>query len=156
MADVTNQALGGTTGRLGGERRVLSGVIDLGQAVADGYASTDEILMFTLPAGCSWDKFDAVITEALTGTVTATDIGYDSASDPDNLINAQSDTAVGRFTTYEALCETGATLTSSTPFYCSFTYSGTPTAGKVAYRIEVLDAAANSLGLARSHEYTNS
>ncbi len=141
---VTNQLKGGTGTTA--YQTPITGVVDIAKAVADSsaYVSGDKLIVdiVTLPAGTILKATDFEIVEAITASTT-TDIGYDSATDPDNLVDAQTDVAVGRYTTYTAGNATTAVLTAESTIKAAFSNAGVLDSGKVAYTIAT-EAPANT------------
>ncbi len=156
MTIFTSQRVGGASGRFSHQAGIISGVFDLAESVADdSFASLDSMTLVNLPAGTLIESFDAEIVEALNGTVTAVDMGTDTDTDPDNYINNNSDTAVGRFTTYEAASIAQVVIITATALYVRVTFSGTPTTGKIAWQVKIQEASKNALNIAKPHVYTN-
>ena len=134
-----------------------SGVIDLATLNAGGFATTDVIRLVPFLTGTQFESFEAVITETLVG-ITATDAGntISSATDPDDYIDNQSNTAVGRFTTYAAPAQADAILTSAG--FIAIRLTGTidaSTDGKIAWQVKLAPAAANAAPLMEPRIYPN-
>ena len=134
-----------------------SGVIDLSRLNADGFSTTDVIRLVPFNAGTQFEGFDAVITETLVG-ITATDAGntISSSTDPDDYIDNQSDTAVGRFTTVAAPAQADAILTADG--FIAIRLTGTinaATAGKIAWQVSLAPAATDAAPRMEPRTYPN-
>jgi hypothetical protein len=132
-----------------------TGVADLSELATAGFASGDVARLVELPNGAIVIAVDAEITEALVN-VANTDLGntISSSTDPDDYIDAQTNSAVGRFTTYTAAATSTAVLTADTHLALSFVTSGTPT-GKVAWSITFIAPAKDAKGIAAHRTYPN-
>lgn len=156
MADITNQRLGtGATMGLGhGRVEVLTHVVDIQKAVADGLTTGDYVEILTLEAGTILLSMDAEITTALSlGTNNTIDIGS-TVADPDEYIDASTTTAVGRFGAYVAACVVPVVLTTDTVMYCEVN-GDTLASGKIATTWVVVRPAKNAVGLAKAPTATN-
>ncbi len=133
--------------------QVASGVVDLSDLATAGFANGDVARVLELPKGALILGTTAAITEALVN-VTNTDFGNTiaDAADPDDYVNAQTDSAVGLFTAY-ASGGAGVTLTADCYLAFSFVTSGVPT-GKVAWTISYLKPASTARELASHKTYT--
>ncbi len=136
---------------------IYSGVIDLARLNGDGYASTDVIRLVPFKAGTNFAKFDAEITKALVG-ITAVDAGntISSSTDPDDYIDNQSDTAVGRFTAYTAGSQASAILTADG--YIAVRLTGTidaSTDGKIAWQVILTPASKDAAPRMEHRTYPN-
>lgn len=118
MSVVTNQKLGGTGTVMGigdgSAIRPYRVVLDIAEAVATesaaggSFVAGDQIDIMTIPDGAYFAGIDAEITEALVlGSANGIDIGTTTA-DPDEYVDAQTDTAVGRFSSYVSAAVTPA------------------------------------------------
>ena len=165
MADYKLQQLGGTdnslinsiTGLQTGLRKIPF-TIDIGKAVEDGYVKTESFFIMTLPAGSILHGFDAVITETLSlGTSGTTDIGHTKA-DPDEYVDAQSDTAVGAFTAYVAATFPERIGASDKVLYAEFNNSGGAVADGViqGYVLIMPPISEQQIAPARPRVYPNS
>lgn len=157
MTDITNQKIGADSGDLGYAPSIVvyGGEVDIARAVADGFTAGDSIQLMTIPSGGIHIAFDAEITQALDiGGTPLTDFGYDSEADPDNLIDGQTNIAVGRFTTYTSLCTTTTVHTSDTKVYCSVSGAAV-VSGKYKWSLAIIQPAIDSVGRAVKHSYTH-
>jgi hypothetical protein len=156
MATYSSQKYGGTStlGTAAEYAKVYEMVFDIKKAVADGYASGDSAVLMTLPAGFILLALDAVITETLviSGGNTV-DIGTD-VSDPDDYVDAQSTTAVGRFGAYVGACVVPVVITTASTLYIEINAS-TITSGKIALTVVGVDPASGNVPRARPKVYTN-
>lgn len=154
MADITNQKLGGSgTGLSYVNAQRAAGVIDIAKAVRDGYTSGSSIELVTYEEGTIINAFDAVITETLVlGTSNTVDIGTAKA-DPDEYVDAQSTTAVGRFGAYVSNTYPQV-LTADTTFYLELNGSAV-TSGKIAFTIEADRPAKYNVGIGSVRQYPN-
>lgn len=138
--------------------QVYAGVIDVGKLGADGvYASLDVIRLIPFETSAILEYFDAEITETLVG-VTAVDAGntISSSTDPDDYINNNTDTAVGRFTTYEAAAV--VTVVLSADGFIAVRLTGTfnsSSSGKIAWRVKITAPAKLAVERAEKREYPN-
>ena len=157
MTDITNQGSAGTgTDVTLGDNAIVSltKVVDVAQAVADGFTAGDSIHLFNRPAGGLFWALDARITEALVlGTSQSTDIGL-TESDPDDYVDAQTDTAVGAFTTYAAASLALARIASEDSVYMSFAGSAI-TSGKVAVTMFISAPVQTNIEAAKPRVYPN-
>ena len=164
----TNQKLGGTETALsigvGGAIRPYEVVVDIEKALADLTAAgttfvqgTDslQIPIMTLPVGTYFAGIDAEIVDTLviTGSPT-TDLGFD-ASDPDDYIDAQSTTAIGRYTMVATAPVTPVIITTARTIYIEFNGSTLITSGKVAVTIWAGMAAKANVGRASHRTYAH-
>ncbi len=140
MAIETNQKLGGTGTSMAignaGAIRPYKIVVDIAKAVADGTfaAGGDQIDIMTLPDGSYFAGIDAEIVEVLVlGTSPTTDIGTTTA-DPDEYVDGQTDTAVGRFTAYVAASVVPVIIVGEKTLTAEFGGSA-PASGKVAVTV---------------------
>ena len=99
---------------------VARGVIDIAKEVADAIAAGttftagSQIDLISLELGTTILHFDAVIVEALSlGANNAIDIGFTTA-DPDEYVDAQTTTAVGRFGSYVSVTRPELLVADST------------------------------------------
>jgi len=127
-------------------------------AAANGYTASDTILLMSIPANTLLTHLDAQISATLAG-VTSTSIGTTAAT-PTEYVNAQTDTAVGRFTTYASNTPASLTanyraalFTSAGGVYLKFGALGTTSAGKVSVTAVTVDL--NAVDVARARTYTN-
>lgn len=134
--DITNQSLGGTGDALArGTLNVGQYVVevDLGRAAADDsdYVAGDTLRVkaMDLPAGTILLAVDAEISEALPASST-TNIGT-TAGDPDEYVDAQTDTAVGRFTGYVAGATATAVIAADAVLYVQVANAGAISTGKI-------------------------
>jgi len=134
---------------------IYSGVIDLAKLDAAGFASGDVFRLVPFEAGSMFKNFDAEITTALVG-VTNTDFGNTiaSATDPDDYIDAQTDSAVGTFTTVAAGA-TAVTLLASDGYIAGSFVTSASITGKIAWSVEITPPAKLAVPRAEPKTYTN-
>jgi hypothetical protein len=153
MANITTQKLGGTANyQVNGPIRYE---VDIKTAVDGGLTSGDNIEVITLEAGTLLRAVDAEITEALVlGASNQIDFGTTEA-DPDEYVDAQTDTAVGRFTGYVAgNGGIDTVLAADTTFYIQVAGDGI-TSGKIAVLIDAVAPAKSAKPLATKTNYPN-
>ena len=128
--------------------------IDIADAVANGLTSTDQISFAFFPEGTILLGVDAEITEALVlGATNSIKIGTTSG-EPVEFVNAQTDTAVGRFSAYASGATSTTLYTTDTTFYCEVTGAGV-TSGKIKVTATVIAPGGELPGIAKSKVYTN-
>lgn len=147
-----------------GETVVLRKVFDIAEAIAsaDGLNSGDNIVIAALPSGTVFEWLDAEIVETLSidsGASNLINIGS-TVGDPDEYVDGQANTAVGRFTAYVAGHLVTAVLTADTTLYLGVTgdklSDGTADAtGKIAVTFKVTLPAKETLESAKHRTYTN-
>lgn len=157
MANITTQKLGTGTGDVlstgNSYITVIQEEIDIAKAVDDGLTSGDNITIMDLPKNTGMLYLDAVITEELSlGTSPQIDIGTTEA-DPDEYVDGQSDTSVGRFTSY---VDAGYPLviTSDSTLYMQVAGSA-PASGKVAVTLILVTPTDEAAKLATHRSYPN-
>lgn len=155
MADITNQKQGSgvTSGGLSNVR-TIEGVIDVTKAVADGFVTGDNIELMDFNAGDILLAVDARIIEALviSGSPT-TDIGT-TVGDPDEYVDAQTNTAVGAYTSYVAASIATARIATDLTLYCEL--NGTlVTSGKIAWKVALIPSADDNVEQSDHRTYTN-
>lgn len=149
MATVTRYSQGLGSTKAVGENliKTYQVVIDAAKLYADGQVATDSFELIPMPANSLLLWADAQIQTTL-ANVTSVSVGTTAAT-PTEYVNAQTDTAVGRFTAYVA--NTPASLTSSWraalfssagAVYVKFGALGATSSGKVAFTFAVLDLTA--------------
>lgn len=159
MATVTRYVQGTGTGKAVGESglKVYQTVVDVAQLYTDGYTASDTFKLFTLPVGFLVTAANIEIVSTL-ANVTNTSVGT-TASGTD-WVNAQTDTAVGRYTAYAS--NTPASLeanwraklvTSALGVYLTLGALGSTSAGKISFTIVGVDLTAKAP--AKPHVYTN-
>lgn len=139
-------------------QRIYQGVVDVNKLDDDtAYASLDVIRLVEFEEGTLFDWADIVITEALVN-VTAVDFGNTiaSATDPDDYVDNQTDTAVGRFTTYAAAHKTKLVLTADgfIALRLTGTFAGAAT-GKLAWQVVLTPPTKLVKGRAEPRTYPN-
>lgn len=159
MSTITRYSKGSGSGLAIGDNtmQIYQTVIDAAKCYEDGGTASDVYQLFVVPANTLLIVGDAQITSTL-ANVTSVDIGT-TVGDPDEYVDAQTDTAVGRFTAYVASTpfSTGAAykqvVTSETKLYLKWGALGATSAGKVSVTIGLIDLDAKEI--ARPHVYTN-
>ena len=156
MTDITNQKLGGTGTNLGlgnGAIRSYTVVLDIAQAVADGFTSGDNIQIMTLPAGSVFFGLQAEILTALVmGATPLTDIGT-TDGDPDEYIDGQTKITTGVYTDTSAALTTAA-IASELTLVCELN-GGTMTSGKIAVTVWLGMPTIQNIEEAKPKVYTN-
>lgn len=145
---------------------IYSGVVDITKAMADGKTinTTDVLRLLPFEEGTRVMSVDAVITEALSldASAGAVDFGNTiaSATDPDDYVDNQSTTAVGRFGAYASF--TADTLLTADGYIAlrltgDKLSDGTADAtGKIAWTVKLLPPVKKALGRNTPKTYTNS
>jgi hypothetical protein len=137
--------------------QTYSGVIDVSKVDLSAFASGDVLRLVEFEQGAMYYGFDAEITEALVN-ITNTDMGntISSATDPDDYVDAQTDTAVGRFSAYGASNMTPSVLSADGYIAASFvgTFAGAAT-GKIAWSVVLGKPAKLAKGRAEKRTYPN-
>lgn len=120
------------------------------------FATGDIMKLFTIPAGAYFLGVDAAITQALVlGTSPAISIGTTSSA-PTEYMSAQTDTAVGRFTSMQAACVVPVVKTAAESVYIKIT-GGTiaGATGQVAITYWYAEPASQVFPIAAPRTYTN-
>lgn len=118
------------------------------------FATGDIMKLFTIPAGAYFIGMDAAIVTALSlGTSPAISIGTTSSA-PTEYMSAQTDIAVGRFTTMQAACVVPLVKTAAESVYIKIT-GGTIASGQIAISYWYLEPASQDFAIAAPKVYTN-
>lgn len=154
MADITTQKLGGTGTDMAlgnGAIREYTMVIDVEQAVTDGFVAGENIQIMTLPAGSMFFGLQAEITEALVlGTTPIIDIGTTDA-DPDEYIDGVTTVTTGVMTDVTAALAT-ASIATELELVCELNGSGV-VSGKIAVTVWMGKPTIGNLEIASPREY---